>query len=93
MPHNSTGIKETFTTTVSELERQKEAKNDELKKLEHYDVYEYVKDEGQNTISCRWIITNKTDNDCVKFKARLVARGFEETLLKLLKVRHAAESR
>ena len=51
-----------------------EAKNVELKKLEEFDSYETVNDEGQYRISCRWILWYKGE----EVRARLVARGFEE---------------
>ena len=50
------------------------AKSDEIEKWKEYQVFEEVEDCGQNTISTRWVCTNKDG----KLKARLVARGFEE---------------
>ena len=38
-----------------------------------------VIDQGQRHISVRWVVTPKLDNGIWKTKARLVARGFEET--------------
>ena len=43
------------------------------------DVYDEVIDQGQRHISVRWVVTPKLDNGIWKTKARLVARGFEET--------------
>ena len=43
------------------------------------DVYDEVIDQGQRHISVRWVVTPKLDNGILKTKARLVARGFEET--------------
>ena len=82
MPYNSVGAKEVLTTVEKEQEKQKilKAKDDELKKLVHYDVYDWVKDTGQDTISCKWITATKKDDTGEKVKARLVARGFEEEL-------------
>ena len=53
----------------------KAAKACEINKFKEFGVYEEVKDVGQSTVSSRWIITTTGD----KVKARLVARGFEET--------------
>ena len=84
MPHNASGTKETYTTVTTEVESGKErileAKQAELEKLKYHDVYDWVRDKGQDTISCRWITTTKIDSDGEKVKARLVARGFEEVL-------------
>jgi len=45
----------------------------------------YIKNipKGQNVISTRWVITTKTDedNNIIKFKAPLVARGFKTLTL------------
>ena len=46
--------------------------------LRENDVYEVVDYNGQDTISSRWIFTEKTGGDSRIVKARLVARGFEE---------------
>merc|ERR1712101_70152 len=56
------------------------AKNKEMKNLEFYETYEEVKDEGQETIGSRWVITEKQQHDGQKqdYKARLVAKGFQE---------------
>ena len=50
------------------------AKLTELQKLLHFNTYQEVKDCGQQTLSTRWVITNKEGQT----KARLVMRGFEE---------------
>ena len=50
------------------------AKLAELQKLRHFNTYEEVNDCGQNTLSTRWVVTNKDEQT----KARLVVRGFEE---------------
>ena len=75
LPHNQTGMKETFAAVLEE-DLVKEAKQTELEKLKLHDVYDWVRDEGQDSISCKWLVTQKGD----KTKARLVARGFEEVL-------------
>ena len=56
----------------------KVAKTNEIKNLLDYDVFEEVKDTGQDTIGSRWVITSKEKPDGQKqqTKARLVARGF-----------------
>lgn len=51
------------------------AKETELQKLVHFDVYTEVDDEGQPCISTTWVLTDKEG----QIKARLVARGFEES--------------
>ena len=45
-----------------------------------YGVFEEVVDEGQETISSRWVITKKEKADGQKkvYKGRLVAWGFQE---------------
>ena len=56
----------------------KEAKMTEVNNFMDYDVFEEVKDEGQETIGSRWVVTEKQKHDGQKqqTKARLVARGF-----------------
>ena len=54
------------------------AKIGELKKWKESHVCEPVKFIGQNTISTRWVVTEKYINGEKRTKARLVARGFEE---------------
>merc|ERR1712082_257913 len=60
----------------------KEAKMTEVNNLLDYDLFEEVKDEGQETIGNRWVVTEKEKHDGQKqkTKARLVALGFQETL-------------
>ena len=57
-----------------------EAKAKEIENLEKYGVFEKVKDEGQETVGSRWMITRKEKADGQKqnFKGRLVAKGFQE---------------
>ena len=50
------------------------AKLVELQKLSQFHIYDEVKDYSQQTLSTRWVITNKEGQT----KARLVVRGFEE---------------
>ena len=60
----------------------KEAKMAEVSNLLDYEVFEEVTDEGQETIGSRWVVTEKEKHDGQKHKtkARIVARGFQETL-------------
>ena len=57
------------------------AKKEEIKKIvEDYKAVEVVKDEGQFRISCRYVLWYKKHSDgSVQTRARLVARGYEET--------------
>ena len=54
------------------------AKEKELKNWRDNDVYCDVEDEGQNKVSCRWVIETKKIDGLDITKARLVARGFED---------------
>lgn len=56
----------------------RKAKEKEMANWNENNVYEEVEDEGQMTISTRWVITEKIKNGETITKARLVARGFEE---------------
>ena len=59
-----------------------DAKEKEYQNLLEHDVFEVVDDEGQSTISTKWIFHDKTDDKGDKLvKGRLVARGFEERLV------------
>ena len=51
-----------------------QAKLDELQKLEDFQTYSEIEDRGQNTISTTWVLWQKGE----EFRARLVARGFED---------------
>ena len=55
-----------------------DAKNAEFNNMIENNVFEIVPYDNQNTVSSRWIITEKFKNGVRKIKARLVARGFEE---------------
>ena len=55
-----------------------EAKRRELEAFKQFKVYEEVKDVGQERLSSRWIVTDKSTPTEKKIKARLVCRGFEE---------------
>ena len=56
------------------------AKKKELEAFKNFGVYEEVKDEGQERLSSRWVMTDKSTETEKKVKARLVCRGFEETV-------------
>ena len=86
---NSECFQNEITTYVVELPSSKhncpeviEAKRTELKNLSDYNTFEEVEDCGQERISSRWVVTVKEahDGQKTKFKARLVARGFQENV-------------
>ena len=56
-------------------QRVLDAKDKELQKFKDRKVYEEVLDEGQPTVSVRWVTTLKPDGTV---KCRLVGRGYEE---------------
>ena len=57
-----------------------EAKEKEMQNMIDNRVFEWVEDQGQSTVSCKWVLTEKVKYDGSSFvKARLVARGFEES--------------
>ena len=60
-------------------EQIQKAKHVELENWMREAVYEEVPDQGQQTISVRWVITPKCVEGSWTTKARLVARGFEES--------------
>ena len=55
-----------------------EAKAKELLSWQEHNVYTEVANEGQTTISTRWVCTTKDTENGKTYKARLVVRGFEE---------------
>ena len=55
------------------------AKQKELSAFSEFDVYNEVPDDGQFRISTTWVLTEKIIEGKIGVKARLVARGFEET--------------
>jgi hypothetical protein len=55
-----------------------QAKQDEIKKWKSFKTYIEVPDNGQKSINTRWVCTRKIKGGQVVYKARLVARGFEE---------------
>ena len=52
-----------------------EAKRKELEKFDEFDVYDEVVDEGQKTLGCRWVLTEKFKDGVKCIKARLCVRG------------------
>ena len=68
-------IKETSQNRQEVLE----AMEREFNNLKENNVFDWVEDCGQESVSCKWVITEKQKEDGSKMlKARLVARGFEE---------------
>ncbi|KAL5015625.1 hypothetical protein ScPMuIL_007295, partial [Solemya velum] len=65
-------------TNIVEHDDSKKAKELELEKLQNFNTYEEIENEGQKTLSTRWVITSKDD----KVKARLVVRGLRRTSYK-----------
>ena len=61
------------------------AKEIEIQNWINNNVFNEVEDMGQQTISVRWVITEKPINNKFETKARLVARGFEEETSQLRK--------
>ena len=55
-----------------------EATQAELNSWIKQNVYEEVEDRGQKVVSVRWLISQKVKDNKMKYKAGLVARGFEE---------------
>ena len=62
-----------------------EAKQLEIDSWNRNNVYQEVEDEGQETLSVRWVTTEKLKDGKSVIKARLVARGFEENSSELHK--------
>ena len=66
------------TFMVKDENEVHKAKMSELQQWKEQNVYNEVEDEGQNTISLRWVVQPKTIEGKTCIKARLCARGFEE---------------
>ena len=76
---NLVHAEETFYGSVPQNEQQYAiAKQEEIQKWKDFNTFVEVLDEGQPTVSTRWVCTRKFKGDRVVTKARLVARGFEE---------------
>ena len=63
----------------SKSERVSQAKQNEIEKWKEEAVYDEVEDVGQQKISTTWVITEKEKEGVTVTKARLVARGNEES--------------
>ena len=55
-----------------------DAKMKEIENWKVYKTFQKVANEGQSTISVRWVVPKKNKAKGNIYKARLVARGFEE---------------
>ena len=62
----------------TDKEKFENAKLQELEKWKEMNVYKEVSNHGQSTLSTRWVLTKKVSSGTICYKARLVARGFEE---------------
>ena len=51
---------------------------DELDKWKDYQVYEEDEDAGQDTITTKWVVTEKKQDGISGVKPQLVAQGFEQ---------------
>ena len=56
------------------------AKEKELKAWHEFTAMKEVDDQGQQTISYRWVLVEKMIKGSIRVKARLCARGFEESI-------------
>lgn len=68
----------------NESSKWKEAMDNEIKALEENETWSNVKSDSgdvKKVIQCKWVYRKKVDqqNEDVKYKARLVARGFQQT--------------
>ena len=73
--------KEVLINNITEPDNNIEilkAKMNEFENWKDQKVFEEVQNEGQRVISVRWLITKKNKDQKLAYKARLVARGFEE---------------
>ena len=64
-----------------EWENWKEAMDEELGKMQKYDVWDVVPRSNQRTLTGKWVYTRKIDGDTGKpaaYKARFVVRGFQQ---------------
>ena len=72
------GMREVSAERAASLDFQL-AKQKELATWDACGVYDLVPDEGQKSMSCRWVLVDKVlDDGSIKPKARLVVRGFQE---------------
>lgn len=75
---NQEETEEIYICAIKEREEIKLAKSAELENWRRNQVYEEVEDAGQDRVSVKWILKEKISDGKIKYKARLVARGFEE---------------
>ena len=75
---STSAVEETFFTSSDDDVQFKAAKQEEIQKWKDFDTFSEVPNQGQRTISTRWVCTRKLKGSHVVNKARLVARGFEE---------------
>lgn len=64
-----------------EWHKWKEAMDEEMGKMEKYDVWEVVWRTNQRTLTGKWVYTRKIDGDSGRpsaYKARFVVRGFQQ---------------
>ena len=74
-------LEEVLINTITEPDNSIEifrAKMNEFENWKDHKVFEEVENEGQRVISVRWVITKKNKDQKLTYKARLVARSFEE---------------
>ena len=71
-------IEEEDVLLCEDVEEIRQAKEREFQSWKDNDVYEEVPNNGQKTVSLRWVLTDKIKDGKKICKARLVARGFEE---------------
>ena len=57
-----------------------EAIKRELEAFDKFGAYVETQDRGQERLSSRWVLTDKSTNEEKRVKARLVCRGFEENV-------------
>lgn len=79
--HNNPPIsqqEEVLFGAASNKSKFKEAKEEEIRRWRENEVFVEVQDTGQTRVSTRWVCTEKAKKGETIYKARLVARGFEE---------------
>ena len=69
---------EIYICATREREEINRAKEAELENWTKNGVYEEIEDLGQEKVSVKWVIKEKIKGEERKYKARLVARGYEE---------------
>ena len=69
---------ETFFGKCTEDHTYDSAKLEEIGKWKRFNTFEETPFQGQKLVTTRWVCTRKIKNGTVRYKARLVARGFEE---------------